>query len=146
MPFTFRNRVRYSEVDPQSVVFNARYLDYADLGITEYFRAMREGGLWPTGADAQFHVRRAEVDFLRPLFADEEFDIAVSTSATGRTSVTNLVELTGLDRAVRARIVVVAVHVDLSDHRPRPLPDWYAPMLRSFDARFERSGSGVPQT
>jgi acyl-CoA thioester hydrolase len=33
--FSHNFRVRYSEVDPQAVVFNARYLDYADLGVTE---------------------------------------------------------------------------------------------------------------
>ena len=36
--FSHRFRVRWSEVDPQAVVFNARYLDYADIAITEYYR------------------------------------------------------------------------------------------------------------
>lgn len=135
--FAHRCRVRYSEVDPQGVVFNARYMEYADIGMTEYFRAIREAGLWSEGENPQFHVRRAEVDFLRPLFADEAFDIRVRTSATGRTSITNEVELRGLqgEDDLRARITLVAVHVDLADHRPRPLPHWYAPMLQAFDAR-----------
>ena len=30
-PFSHRFRVRYSEVDPQAVVFNSRYLEYADV-------------------------------------------------------------------------------------------------------------------
>ena len=38
--FSTRFRVRWSEVDPQGVVFNARYLEYADIGITEYYRAL----------------------------------------------------------------------------------------------------------
>jgi acyl-CoA thioester hydrolase len=32
-------RVRWAEVDPQSIVFNGHYLTYADVAITEYFRA-----------------------------------------------------------------------------------------------------------
>src|SRR5690606_8973653 len=34
-------RVRWAEVDPQSIVFNGHYLTYCDVGITEYFRALR---------------------------------------------------------------------------------------------------------
>ena len=32
--------VRWAEVDPQSIVFNGHYLTYADVSITEYFRAL----------------------------------------------------------------------------------------------------------
>ena len=42
--FTYQFRVRWSEVDPQAVVFNARYLDYADIAITEYYRAVGTHG------------------------------------------------------------------------------------------------------
>lgn len=40
--FTFFHtlRVRWAEVDPQSIVFNGHYLTYADVAITEYFRAL----------------------------------------------------------------------------------------------------------
>jgi acyl-CoA thioesterase FadM len=34
-------RVRWSETDAQGVVFNARYLDYADVAVTEYWRAVQ---------------------------------------------------------------------------------------------------------
>lgn len=38
--FTLLIRVRYAECDPQKVVFNARYGDYVDLAVTEYYRAL----------------------------------------------------------------------------------------------------------
>ena len=38
--FRHRVRVRYGEIDSQAVLFNARYLDYADIAITEYFRGL----------------------------------------------------------------------------------------------------------
>ena len=31
-------RVRWSEVDPQGIVFNGSYLTYADVATTEYYR------------------------------------------------------------------------------------------------------------
>lgn len=125
--FATKLRVRYSEVDPQQIVFNARYLDYADIGMTEYLRAARTLPTWPADAAPQFHVRKAEVEFIKPILADEEIDVLARLSASGRTSVTNTIELHGHGQDdLRAIITLVAVHVDLTDHRPRPLPDWYA--------------------
>jgi len=31
-------KVRYAEIDGQKVVFNSRYLEYADVGLTEFWR------------------------------------------------------------------------------------------------------------
>src|SRR5690606_20149900 len=39
--FSTSLRVRWAEVDMQGIVFNGHYLTYADVGITEYFRALR---------------------------------------------------------------------------------------------------------
>ena len=37
-PFRHRLRVRYHECDPQGVVFNANYLAYFDIALTELWR------------------------------------------------------------------------------------------------------------
>ena len=41
--FTFFHplRVRWAEVDMQSVVFNGHYLTYFDVAITEYWRSLK---------------------------------------------------------------------------------------------------------
>lgn len=132
--FSHRIRVRWAEVDPQRVVFNARYLDYADIAMTEYWRAMHASGLWPYGDDMQFHVAKAVVQFRKPVFGDEEIDLLARTSATGRTSVTNAIELHGAGNDdLRAEIEMVSVHVDLTTHRPAPLPDGYAAAFAALD-------------
>ncbi len=133
----YRIRVRWSEVDPQAVVFNARYLDYADIAVTEYWRAVRDAGLWDSGP-VECHVAKAEVNFRKPIRADEELDLMARTSRFGNTSMTTLVEIHGADTEdLRASIELVAVHIDLSDHRPRPLPETARAALASFDARAE---------
>src|SRR5438477_11392367 len=38
-PLAYKLRVRYGECDPQGVVFNAHFLAYFDIGITELCRA-----------------------------------------------------------------------------------------------------------
>ena len=130
-----RFRVRYGEVDPQGVVFNARYLDYADIAVTEYWRELRERGLWGDGI-LECHVAKAEVTFRKPILADEEIDVMARTSRFGNTSMTTLVEIHGAGEAddLRAAVEIVAVHVDLSDHRPRPLPDAVREALTRFDS------------
>ena len=60
-----RLRVRYGEGDQQGVVFNARYLDYGDIAVTEYWRAV---GFRFVGEDVmEFHVAHASVDFKKPI-------------------------------------------------------------------------------
>ena len=131
--FSTRIRVRWSEVDPQSVVFNARYLDYADIAVTEYWRAIRAAGYW-NGDILECHVAKAEVLFKKPIKADEELDLLARTSRFGTTSMTTLVEIHGADADdLRAAIELVAVHIDLSDHRPRPIPDSVRRALMTFD-------------
>ena len=133
---SYRIRVRWSEVDPQSIVFNARYLDYADIAVTEYWRAIRDAGLWDAGP-VECHVVKAEVTYRKPIRADEELDLMARTPRFGNTSMTTLVEIHGAGAEdLRASIELVAVHVDLSDHRPRPLPDTVRTALTAFDARI----------
>ncbi len=120
-PFRYTFRVRYSEVDPQSVVFNARYLDYADLVVTEYYRELRARGM---PREIEFHVRRAEVDYLAPIRADELIEGRLAVEAVGNSSVTKRIALHGVeDGRLRAEIGLVAVHVHLPEGRPQRIPD-----------------------
>jgi acyl-CoA thioester hydrolase len=138
--FAFRHqfRVRWLEVDPQGVVFNARYLDYADIAITEYWRATGWRTKFPDHP-LEFHVRKATVLYERPIKPDEMIEVRARTSAIGRTSMTQLVEIHGCEGPgsaddLRASIELVSVHVDLDTHRPVPLPALIAEIFTAFDA------------
>ena len=125
-PFIHRFRVRYSEVDPQGVVFNARYLEYADILVTEYFRALGIG--FSSDDSPEFHVARAEIDYRRPLRADELVEGRLRVSRIGTSSVHMAVALHGDATGARAddphaEIALVSVHVDLTTGRPLPVPD-----------------------
>jgi acyl-CoA thioester hydrolase len=131
-------RVRWSETDAQGVVFNARYLDYADVAITEYWRAVGLREVHPTQA-FEFHVKKATVIWEAPIKPDEMIVVMARTIACGRTSMTQLVEIHGAcgDNSddLRATVDLVSVHVDLATHRPVPLPDFIAPLFAAFDAK-----------
>jgi acyl-CoA thioester hydrolase len=136
-----RIRVRYGEADMQKVVFNARYLDYGDIAVTEYWRAV---GFRFTGADAmEFHVARAEVDFKKPIEADALIDLWTRTERIGTTSLTILTEIHGAGKEdLRAIIREVQVHVDLATHRPLAIPEVVKARFRAFDARLEPVSGG----
>ncbi len=136
--FTYRFRVRWSEVDPQAVVFNARYLDYADIAITEYYRAVGFRAHHPDDP-LEFHVKRATVTWYKPIGADEMIDVMARTARSGTTSMTQIVEIHGASADgiddLRAEIELINVHVDLATHRPIPLPDWLPKAFVAFDNR-----------
>ncbi|WP_036043817.1 acyl-CoA thioesterase [Leptospira alstonii] len=77
-------RVRYAESDPQGIVFNANYLVYFDVTITEYFRfhGLPYGESVSThGID--FHVVHCSIDYKAPAHFDEELQIYVKGSYSG---------------------------------------------------------------
>lgn len=125
-------RVRYAEADMQAVVFNSRYLEYADLLITEYFR---DRGIGFSGENSiQFHVAKAEVQFRKPILADELIEGRVRGGRIGNASMTTMIELHGASNAehgvdrmagddLRAEIELVHVHVDLTSGKPLSIPD-----------------------
>jgi acyl-CoA thioester hydrolase len=142
--FAFRRRVRYAEVDAQGVVYFARYLEWADVGTVEYWRAC---GLYEktgvAGGEAEFHVVRAEVDYRAPMLLDEELDICVATMAIGRTSIRVACEIHGLAHGeggedLRARIEQVQVHVAEARGRPTPVPDWITGLFEGREGRMLR--------
>ena len=91
--FTFRYplRVRWAETDAQGVVFNARYLDYADVAVTEYWRAC---GLRLVNPDEplEFHVKKATVLWNAPIFPDELIEVMCRTTKMGRSRITTILE------------------------------------------------------
>ncbi|VAV95487.1 hypothetical protein MNBD_ALPHA04-456 [hydrothermal vent metagenome] len=96
-------RVRYGEADLQGIVFNANYLAFADVGLTEYMRELMKvendnaeqdmlGGFTAHFGGDNW-VRHADVDFRAPAKADDLIDIAVRITRFGRTSYGLLVHI-----------------------------------------------------
>lgn len=118
--FTHRFRIRYAEVDAQAVVFNSRYLEYADLVLTEYWRGL---GLNMDGdMPLEVHVARAVVDYKKPIRFDEEIDGLIRTARIGRSSIVTEIALYAADD-LRATIELVHVHVDLASGVSIPVPE-----------------------
>jgi len=87
-------RVRYAECDPQGVVFNSRYLEYFDIGLTELWReafGSYEGVMVEHGVDLV--VAEAGLRYRAPLRFDDVFEVKVSLARLGTTAMTTHIEL-----------------------------------------------------
>lgn len=81
-----RLRVRYSECDSQGVVFNANYLLYFDVAVTEFWRD-RLGGyaeMLDRGVDTM--LVQSNVGYRRSAKADDEIDVRLRVASLGTTS------------------------------------------------------------
>lgn len=86
MSSTYRHRVRYHETDAQGILFNSRYLELADVAMTEFIRALGWSYAEFVGAGADPSVVRAEVDFRRAVRFDDELEITTSCTHVGSSS------------------------------------------------------------
>lgn len=117
--------MRYAEIDGQRIVFNSRYLEYADVAVTEFWEwtgiAEALPDVWPT---TEFNVRRTEIDYLRPFRLGDTVEAFVRIEKIGTTSLTKRFELAHAETGeLHTVIIMFSVHVDLETGRPVALPD-----------------------
>jgi acyl-CoA thioester hydrolase len=130
--FTFLLRVRYGECDGQEVVFNARYADYIDIAMTEYFRVAVGGFqvLLDQGLDNQ--VVSLHIDWLSSAKFDDVLAIAVSHKSVGNTSYGFEILITDhTSQQLIAKGSITYVMVDTQNYKKSPVPDWLREKLLS---------------
>lgn len=126
-------RVRWSEVDPQNIVFNPNYLMYFDVAASEYWRAL--GFTYPEGLSAlglDTFVVSAKLDFHRSARYDDLIDVGARTLRIGRTSLRMALEVHRADEHLVSGELVY-VFADPATQKPLPIPD----TLREAVARYE---------
>lgn len=92
--FVHRLRVRYQECDPQGIVFNANYVAYVDVALTELWRGafgsydqvVAEHGI-------DLVVGSLTIDFRSSARPDDLIDIGLGLVAIGTTSMTWAIEI-----------------------------------------------------
>jgi acyl-CoA thioester hydrolase len=121
-PFVHRLRVRYGECDPQGIVFNAHYIAYFDVALTELWRAALPGGyqgMVRAGVDMVVAETRAR--YLAPARFDEEIDIGVEVSHLGTTSLITAVHVRRGDELL-VEGEMRHVFVEVSTHQKAAIP------------------------
>jgi acyl-CoA thioester hydrolase len=115
-------RVRYGECDPQGVVFNANYLAYFDVILTEYWREAIGPYDEMVAAGADMVVAESRIRFLSPAKFDDELDFEARGTRLGNTGMT-----TRIDAFVKGRPIVEGeirhVFIDPKTKQKRTMPD-----------------------
>jgi acyl-CoA thioester hydrolase len=131
-PFCHELRVRFNECDPQGIVFNANYLLYFDVAMTEMFRTA--AGSYATFVQGGTDVVLAEsrVVYLAPARADDLIGVELSAAHWGTTSL----RLDGRilrDGEVLTQAELRYVAVDTTTYRKKP-NDAVRAALKRFQA------------
>jgi acyl-CoA thioester hydrolase len=122
-PFRYYLRVRYIECDAQKVVFNSRYSEYADVGMTEYLRAAGIQDAFAHGP-LDFQLVKQTIEWKAPAHFDEVLELSMQTTRVGNTSFTVLTEFrVAGDARVIVSIETIYVLVDASTLTKMPVPD-----------------------
>src|SRR5690606_11878826 len=116
-------RVRYYECDAQRVVFNARYGDYADTAVTEFFGRALGGYQNMQERNLDNQVVRLAIDWKSSACFDDVLAMHVQTLRVGTTSFTLAVDMTQHPSGTpvaRAEITYVMVSADKFEKQAVP--------------------------
>jgi acyl-CoA thioester hydrolase len=122
-PFRHRLRVRYSECDPQGHVFNARYLEYFDIGMTEIWRETigpYDAAMDASGVDMV--VAEASIRYFASLQFDQEFDLELLVTHMGTTSMVTSIAIVDVEGNRSAEGEIRHVFIEKGSARKTPIP------------------------
>ena len=118
----------------QRVVFNAHYLMYFDVAITEYWRALAlpyDGIILQLGSEP--FVRKATVEFNAPARMDDDLHVALRCSRVGNSSMVMTGAIfRGDEHLIGAELVYV--FADPSTQTSRPIPQSLRDVLAGYEA------------
>ena len=141
-------RVRWAEVDRQGVVFNGHYLLYADVCVTEYWRAVGlryPEDFEPLGTD--LYVRKATVDYRAAAVYDDELDVCGRVARIGTSSLQFTVEMfrRGQTEVPLVAVDLVYVYVDAASKRPRPVDPSVREQIGVFETKAPDEAGVAPR-
>jgi acyl-CoA thioester hydrolase len=120
--FRYFLRTRYNECDAQKVVFNARYAEYTDVAVAEFFRVLGYEKEMQSG-ELDYQLVKQTTEWRAPARYDQVLEISVLTKHIGTTSFTLAAEfrLAGEERVI-VSVETVYVHVDHHTLQKSPVP------------------------
>ena len=123
--FHYAVRVRWSEGDPQGIVYNARYFDYIEVAQVEYFRGLGIA-LYDEESRRRFDTAtvKATLEFRSPARIDDLLDVYTRVSRIGSSSFTMESELyRQCSHELLMRAELVYVNYDANAGASRAVPD-----------------------
>ena len=143
--FTLLLRVRYGECDAQQVVFNARYADYIDIAMTEYFREAVGGFQYLLDQGLDNQVVSLHIDWHSSAKFDDVLAISVTSTKFGNTSYSFEISINDyISQKLIAKSSMTYVMVDTQNYQKTLVPDWLREKLLSSALLPIVNHAGVP--
>jgi acyl-CoA thioester hydrolase len=143
--FTLLLRVRYGECDAQQVVFNARYADYIDIAMTEYFREAVGGFQYLLDQGLDNQVVSLHIDWHSSAKFDDVLAISVTSTKLGNTSYGFEISINDYtSQKLIAKSSMTYVMVDTQNYQKTSVPDWLREKLLSSALLPIVNHAGVP--
>lgn len=125
-----RLRVRWSELDVQGVVFNGHYLNYMDVAVGEWWRALAMPYASAMAAmGGEFFARKSTVDYLASARMDDVVEVCVRDGRLGNSSMVIEGAMFVSGRLI-ATSELLYVFADLQTQVPKRIPDAFRAMLQ----------------
>lgn len=128
-------KVRYSEIDGQKIVFNAHYMTYLDIAISEYYsEGLQLDSVFEDGI-FDFVLAKSTLEYKQSARLNDVLDLWCRTKKIGRTSFVNEFVITRQgekEPLVLAEIIYVSI--DPKTLKPQPMPD----IVRNRIAELEK--------
>lgn len=121
MPTT--QKIRYSDCDPQGIVFNGNYARYWDDALTDWFEEAGFGGPELGGNGADVVAARLEIDFKASATMGDVLTTSLEIERFGTTSMTVAFVTDRSDGTVVAEGREILVFVDPDGFRPTAIPE-----------------------
>jgi YbgC/YbaW family acyl-CoA thioester hydrolase len=131
--FSHRLRVRWVEVDMQSIVFNGHYLMYFDTVVTDYWRALAmpyAATMHQLGGD--LFVKKASVEYHASAEMDDFLDVCLRCERVGNSSMTFVGAIfRGDELLITSEIIYV--YADPVAKKSLPVPDALRELLQAYE-------------
>ena len=125
-------KIRYSDCDPQGIVFNGNYARYWDDAATDWLEEMGLGGPELGGNGVEVVTARLEIDFKSAARLGEVLETSIKIAKFGTASMDLDVEtINASSGVVIAAGKLVWVFVDPEHFRPVPVPNGVRNVLES---------------
>ncbi|MDI6812183.1 MAG: thioesterase family protein [Desulfitobacteriaceae bacterium] len=128
-------RVRYSEIDGQGIVFNAHYLTYMDVAITEYLRNLGfDYKALAASGTMDMALVKTTLEYKASAFFDDLLAIGVRISALGRSSYTVDFEIfRDSSDEVILKAQTIYVNYNAAARAAEPIPEFFREAVERFE-------------
>ncbi|WP_254842695.1 thioesterase family protein [Bacillus sp. MRMR6] len=133
--FSHRLKVRYSEIDGQKIVFNAHYLTYIDVAVSEYFEKVLHLN---SDSEFDFVLAKSTLEYKNPAYLNDWLTIWCRMEHVGNKSMTMKFLITKEEQIEPILLAeIIYVSVDHNTKKSTPVPHFVREQIENFECEYQ---------